>query len=92
VRRPSSLFFPALTPCHAVSFLWADPTPDALQVFLPQPHVAAASVEAVPSAQGGEQGVWISADPRPGCVVCNIGTSASPAPRIHERRADALYQ
>jgi hypothetical protein len=42
-------------------FLYADPTPSALQVFLRSP--------------GSAKGVWINADPIPGCVVCNIGES-----------------
>ncbi len=29
----------------------------------------------LPVEQGAEDGVWISADPIPGCVVCNIGES-----------------
>lgn len=27
--------------------------------------------------EGGEKGVWINADPIPGCVVCNVGESKS---------------
>lgn len=57
------------------SFLWADPTRDALQVFLPQPFVAVENPGDVPKEEGVEQGIWISADPIPGCVVCNIGES-----------------
>ncbi|EIM85793.1 Clavaminate synthase-like protein [Stereum hirsutum FP-91666 SS1] len=59
-----------------LTFLWADPTEDALQVFLPQP---AAVVDdeinnGMPKAEETlEQGVWVSADPLPGCIVCNIG-------------------
>lgn len=29
----------------------------------------------IPNEEGGENGVWINADPMPGCVVCNIGES-----------------
>ena len=29
----------------------------------------------LPKEEGGEAGVWINADPLPGCVVCNIGES-----------------
>ncbi|KAL5520119.1 hypothetical protein ACEPAG_1779 [Sanghuangporus baumii] len=96
-----------------LTFLYADPTPNALQVFLPQtgilddaattPIPAASTVNLAPSAASaliggvepsdkprqpmndekdsevlldevsGEEGVWINADPLPGCVVCNIG-------------------
>lgn len=60
------------------SFLWADATQDALQVYIPQ---AVAVTENNDTNIGGapeetlEQGVWISADPIPGCLVCNIGES-----------------
>ncbi|KAA1470004.1 Clavaminate synthase-like protein [Dentipellis sp. KUC8613] len=55
-----------------LTFLWADPTKDALQVFLPQPFVAL-EAEDDPTREGLEQGIWITADPIRGCVVCNIG-------------------
>lgn len=42
-----------------LTFLHADPTPSALQVYLRRPGVV--------------KGMWINADPIPGCVVCNIG-------------------
>lgn len=29
----------------------------------------------IPNEEGAENGVWINADPIPGCVVCNIGES-----------------
>lgn len=105
---------------HALkSFLYADPTPNALQVFLPQPELlsdtatspipanatsglapsaASALINAVEKSEAlkkksgitnesssvvsqpaddetGMKGVWISADPIPGCIVCNIGES-----------------
>ncbi|QRV77469.1 hypothetical protein RhiJN_05484 [Ceratobasidium sp. AG-Ba] len=47
-----------------LTFLFADPTPKALQVFK---HASKANVD---EAGPGE---WINADPIPGCVVCNIG-------------------
>ena len=59
------------------SFLWADDTKGALQVFLQQPG----QLVKTPSSFGGatdeavEQGTWINADPIKGCVVCNIGES-----------------
>ena len=56
------------------SFLYADPTPGALQVFLNQPSpVDGDSAIHGEHVDGG--GRWINADPIPGCVVCNIGES-----------------
>ena len=57
------------------SFLWADPTRGALQVFLQQQFLAAENTGAVISQEGGEKGIWITVDPIPGCIVCNIGES-----------------
>jgi len=62
------------------SFLYADPTPNALQVFLKRPHMAQADTSGLPPEQGSKEGIWITADPIPGCVVCNIGKSK---PYIH---------
>jgi isopenicillin N synthase-like dioxygenase len=56
-----------------LTFLYADPTPNALQVFLKRPRMAQADITGLPQEQGSEEGVWITADPIPGCVVCNIG-------------------
>lgn len=42
-----------------------------------QPNNAAKDDAAVLKEKNAEKGVWISADPLPGCVVCNIGESAS---------------
>ncbi|PPQ66258.1 hypothetical protein CVT24_007276 [Panaeolus cyanescens] len=55
------------------SFLYADPTPSALQVFLKRGGKTAVSVDGLPREQGDQEGIWIDADPIPGCVVCNIG-------------------
>ncbi|KAI5122786.1 hypothetical protein M0805_000130 [Coniferiporia weirii] len=99
-----------------LTFLCADPTPNALEVFLPRSGVlddaattpipsnsatglapSAASTHindggspanmlhpiaqqpaisgdklGIPKEEGGD-GVWITADPLPGCVVCNVG-------------------
>ncbi|KAJ7175853.1 hypothetical protein C8R46DRAFT_890706 [Mycena filopes] len=55
-----------------LTFLYADPTPSALQVFLQRPGVVP-DTTALPAEQGATEGVWINADPIPGCVVCNIG-------------------
>jgi len=58
-----------------LTFLWADDTKGALQVFLQQPGLLVKS----PGSHGGvvdeavEQGTWINADPLKGCIVCNIG-------------------
>ena len=58
------------------SFLYADPTPNALQAFVARGNSGAnADISGLPEEQGNEKGVWISADPIPGCVVCNIGVS-----------------
>jgi len=79
-----------------VRFLYADPSPSALQVFLRRPgaairrtvlqrlksHLAAAfgglgatdtGKLGLPAEEGKEEGIWINADPIPGCIVCNIG-------------------
>ncbi|KZW03339.1 Clavaminate synthase-like protein [Exidia glandulosa HHB12029] len=73
-----------------LTFLHADSTPSALQVFLPASTPALASAQSanakhgdaasangledtLPREQGVEEGVWLMADPKPGCVVCNIG-------------------
>ncbi|KAI0061684.1 Clavaminate synthase-like protein [Artomyces pyxidatus] len=58
-----------------LTFLWADPTKNALQVFLPQQFVAIENPGQIsqPLQEGIEEGIWINADPIPGCVVCNIG-------------------
>ena len=58
-----------------ISFLYADPTPSALQVLLRQPGLVGSDITGLPSEEGNELGVWINADPIPGCVVCNIGES-----------------
>jgi len=55
-------------------FLYTDPTPSALQVFVRQPGTAKQPAIGLP-AEGEEEGVWINADPIPDCVVCNIGES-----------------
>ncbi|KAF8495495.1 Clavaminate synthase-like protein [Russula emetica] len=59
-----------------LTFLWADPTRGALQVFLPQQFLAVenpGTVTAVMCQEGIEEGMWITVDPIPGCMVCNIG-------------------
>ncbi|KAF5360915.1 hypothetical protein D9756_004798 [Leucocoprinus leucothites] len=55
-----------------LTFLYADPTPNALQVFLPRPGVKQTDTSGLP-AEGAEDGIWITADPIEGCIVCNIG-------------------
>lgn len=57
------------------SFLWADPTRGALQVYLPQQFLAVENPGAVIRQEGIEEGIWITVDPVPGCIVCNIGES-----------------
>ncbi|KAJ3791299.1 hypothetical protein GGU10DRAFT_338418 [Lentinula aff. detonsa] len=55
-----------------LTFLHADPTLGALQVFLRRSG-AGPDLSGLPAEQGDEEGVWITADPILGCVVCNIG-------------------
>ncbi|KAF8827656.1 hypothetical protein HHX47_DHR4000051 [Lentinula edodes] len=55
-----------------LEFLYADPTLGALQVFLRRSEVGP-DLSGLPIEQGDEEGVWINADPKLGCVVCNIG-------------------
>jgi len=63
-----------------LTFLHADDTEGALQVFLSSSSPAFPTVKAqgitttasLPREEGGE-GVWLNADPIPGCVVCNVG-------------------
>ncbi|KAG8922021.1 hypothetical protein FRC02_012207 [Tulasnella sp. 418] len=59
-----------------LTFLYADPTPNALQVFMPGSQTQDTSsslTNGLPKEEGAENGTWISADPIPGCIVCNIG-------------------
>ncbi|KAG6816809.1 hypothetical protein H0H87_002778 [Tephrocybe sp. NHM501043] len=56
-----------------LTFLYADPTPSALQVFSSRPKALALAGPDMAVQVGSEKGVWINADPIPGCVVCNIG-------------------
>lgn len=52
--------------------MYADPTPNALQVFLPRSDASSqANTEGLPDEAA--DGTWINADPIPGCLVCNIG-------------------
>jgi|SRR5882672_6822393 len=62
-------------------FLWADPTRGALQVYVPQQFLAIENPGAPIRQEGIEEGIWITADPIPGCIVCNIGES--PCVTIH---------
>ncbi|RXW23388.1 hypothetical protein EST38_g2450 [Candolleomyces aberdarensis] len=71
--------------CGAHKFLYADPTPSALQVFLQQPGGKDTVDHGLPREQGNEEGVWLNADPIPGCVVCNIG-------EMWEIWTDGLYK
>ncbi|KAF5377963.1 hypothetical protein D9615_006707 [Tricholomella constricta] len=56
-----------------LTFLYADPTPSALQVFSSRPGAVVLAYPSSVAQVGSEKGVWINADPIPGCVVCNIG-------------------
>jgi isopenicillin N synthase-like dioxygenase len=59
----------------SLSFLHADPTRSALQVFLRQSGTTVSDLDGLPAEHGTEEGIWINADPVPNCVVCNIGES-----------------
>ncbi|KIL67882.1 hypothetical protein M378DRAFT_159086 [Amanita muscaria Koide BX008] len=57
-----------------LTFLYADPTPNALQVFLQhERETQITDTSGLPAEHGTEKGIWINADPIPGCIVCNIG-------------------
>ncbi|RPD62391.1 Clavaminate synthase-like protein [Lentinus tigrinus ALCF2SS1-7] len=57
-----------------LTFLYADPTPGALQVYINQPGLVIETDSGLPPEHAvEEEGCWINADPIPGCVVCNIG-------------------
>jgi len=64
-----------------LTFLYADSTQNALQVFLPDSNSASGTGKTrrdvpsmgLPNEEGAADGTWIVADPIPGCVVCNIG-------------------
>jgi len=53
-----------------LTFLYADPTRSALQVYLRNKSSITGQAEEQGISLGG---TWINADPIPGCVVCNIG-------------------
>jgi len=55
-----------------LTFLWADATRGALQVFVRQPGLLVKDDARLPNERV-QDGVWINADPIPGCIVCNIG-------------------
>ncbi|KAF8635967.1 hypothetical protein AX15_000131 [Amanita polypyramis BW_CC] len=56
-----------------LTFLYADPTPNALQVLTRHTDaIRAIDANGLPAEKDNE-GVWINADPIPGCIVCNIG-------------------
>jgi len=56
-----------------LTFLWADETRGALQVFLKQKGLLVRDPSDPTSQEHVEDGVWINADPLPGCIVCNLG-------------------
>jgi len=56
-----------------LTFLLADATRGALQVFLPHQFLAVENPGAAIREEGIEEGTWITVDPIPGCIVCNIG-------------------
>jgi len=58
-----------------LTLLCADPTRGALQVFLPQQFLAVENPGASIMAreEGIEEGIWVTVDPVPGCLIVNIG-------------------
>ena len=69
----SMIFFPIKGQFSSGNrFLYADPTPSALQVYLHGKPTTSSGDDSSLSSKGG---TWINADPIPGCVVCNIGES-----------------
>lgn len=56
-----------------LTLLWADSTRGALQVFQPHQFLAVENPGAVLREEGIEEGLWITVDPVPGCIVCNVG-------------------
>ncbi|KAJ3486664.1 hypothetical protein NLI96_g4073 [Meripilus lineatus] len=58
-----------------LTLLYTDPTKGALQVFLQgaSDESSQSTRDDLPEEQGSEKGIWINANPIPGCVVCNIG-------------------
>ncbi|KAH9049912.1 Clavaminate synthase-like protein [Lactarius hengduanensis] len=56
-----------------LTLLWADSTRGALQVFQPRQFLAVENPGAVLREEGIEEGLWITVDPVPGCIVCNVG-------------------
>jgi len=74
IRSVTVWAVPKRTPA---SLLHADPTHSALQVFLPKSGLSVTEVDGLPNENDSEDGMWINADPIPGCIVCNIGESKS---------------
>jgi hypothetical protein len=71
-RRPTALAYHV----SFTRFLYADPTPSALQVFVKNPgEIMPKEPSDLPAEEGDEQGMWLNVNPIPGCVVCNIGES-----------------
>lgn len=74
-RKVHFFLFSLRCPCFRGSFLWADPTRNALQVFLQRQFPAVDNPSTVTLQDGVEEGIWVNVDPIPGCIVCNIGES-----------------
>jgi isopenicillin N synthase-like dioxygenase len=56
-----------------LTFLYADPTPSALQVLSRNAGAVCSAINDVPTEANIEDGMWINADPIEGCIVVNIG-------------------
>ncbi|KDQ25785.1 hypothetical protein PLEOSDRAFT_1097555 [Pleurotus ostreatus PC15] len=86
--------------CGARRFLYSDPTPNALQVFLPKRAAEAtasvsSSKDGLPSEEGEEEGVWNTVDPISGCAtvpspmhVANVARFS----QVWEIWTDGLYR
>ncbi|EPQ54484.1 Clavaminate synthase-like protein [Gloeophyllum trabeum ATCC 11539] len=68
-----------------LTFLYQDDTKDALQVYLSRPGTVVRTNIGLPAEEIVEEGgVWISADPVPGCLLVNVG-------EMWERWTNGLY-
>ena len=92
-----ALMHPSISPLYSTrsSFLYADPTPNALQVFLPSTVPASSHLSALPNSVAPpinlpiEQGTFILASSTPVCVFSHDpGEPTDPANRCPARDLD----
>ena len=72
---PHTIAIPDLVWLPHPRLLYADPTLGALEVFVQDKGQVVQVVPDVMPQETVVDGVWIKADPIPGCIVCNIGES-----------------